>query len=266
VALATLGLAAGVLALPALLDLTTSREDEARRTLARLVDAIAGVPEAGTAGFVGDVGRLPKSLDELNDRLAGDQPGTLCDAGFTPPAAPVFHVADGPLAHRGRLGMGWRGPYARETLHPDGHLVDPWGRRFRYTCPQQTTTVGGVALTFREGRITSAGADGIFGTADDIPSAAFQDRGHLFLTVMRGGRVERNVTVTLFFPVDGEQASLTATPVVINGPEGPERTVVFASVPAGVRFADLDLPGNDRALLHVGVTAGVATRLQVGEP
>src|SRR5687767_15684864 len=93
-----------VVTVVAFLDVTVSNEDETERRLAKLVEVIAGIPEGepgatqGTHGFIGDMGRLPKSLEELNDRAATH---TLCDSGFNPSSPPDFHTADAGVFHRG---------------------------------------------------------------------------------------------------------------------------------------------------------------------
>lgn len=79
------------------------------------------------------------------------------------------------------------GPYAKQLVFSDDHLKDGWGQPFQYTCPESTRTEAGVSLTVRTGQIVSAGPDSVLGTADDIRSDAFHDRGHLFLTITQGG-------------------------------------------------------------------------------
>lgn len=270
VLLATVAIAAGVLALPVFLDLTVSREEETRRQLTRLVQAITGMPEQGTFGFVGDVGRLPKNLEELNDK---NTTATTCASGFSPSAPPDFHTADGGTDHRGKLGMGWRGPYVKEMLFSDEHLNDAWGQALRYTCPESTIassdpTTGGVAMTVRTGQIVSAGPDATFDTADDIKSDQFFDRGHFFLTVTQGGseNIARKVTVTFYFPSNGEQASLVSEPSTVAGPEGSETTIVFSSVPAGARFTQINFGGAKNELFHMALSARIVNRINVKIP
>lgn len=267
------GLLAVVFVMTALafLDVTVSKEDETRRKLANLVVAIAGIPEGqpgatqGTHGFVGDVGRLPKSLDELNS-LAG--PHTLCDAAFDPASPPAFHTADGATNHRGKIGMGWRGPYFKEMIFTDEHVRDAWGQRIKHTCPESTRTEAGVSLTVRTGLLTSAGKDGVFGTADDIKAEEFYDRSHFFLTVTQGGAdsPSNNVEVTLYYPNNGEQTSVVAEPATVSGPEGSETTIVFPSIPAGIRFAQIDFGGAKRELYYVFLKSNIANRINVKIP
>lgn len=246
-------------------DITVSQEEQTRRKLARLVAVIAGIPEEGTFGFIGDVGRLPKSLEELNSL---SDPHTLCDSAFNPAAPPTFHSADGITPHMGQVGMGWRGPYFREMYFSDEHLKDAWGQKLRYTCPETTRpatdpTTAGVALTLRTGQITSAGADGIFDTADDLESEPFHDRGHLFLTVTMGATdiMARSITIQLFVPLNGEQTFIESAPQTVAAPEGSETTVVLASIPAGVRFAKIIFGQGFFELYHAGVKSNIANRI-----
>lgn len=251
-------------------EVTVSKEEQTRRKLDRLVAVIAGIPEEETFGFIGDLGRLPQSLEELNSL---SDPPTLCDSAFNPAAPPTFHTTDGTTPHMGQVGMGWRGPYFREMVFSDEHLRDAWGQKLRYTCPETTRpatdpTTAGVALTLRTGQITSAGADGIFDSADDIESEPFHDRGHLFLTITQGAQdaIARAVTVHLFFPVNGEQTSLVSEPQTVAAPEGSEITVVFASIPAGVRYAKILYSVNRFELYHVGVKSNIANRIKFRIP
>lgn len=269
VVLLVIGAAAALMPLH-FVDITVSKEEQTRLKLVKLVEAVAGIPEERTFGFIGDVGRVPKSLEELNS-LSG--PHTLCDSAFNPAAPPDFHSADGATNHRGKVGMGWRGPYFKEMAFSDEHLLDAWGQKVRYTCPETTkastdATTGGVALTLRTGQITSAGPDGDFDTTDDIKAEPFFDKGHLFLTVTQGGadNVAKNVTVTFFFPSNGEQSSQVSAPTTVEAPEGSTTTIVFSSVPAGVRFTQIDFGGAKSELFHMGLKSNIANRINVKIP
>lgn len=242
-----------------LLGITVSKEDETRRQLALLVRTIAGIP-GNPGGFVSDMGRLPKSLEEVNS-TSGTQ--TLCDAAFNPSAV-NYHRVDGAKEHRGYVSMGWNGPYLKEIFASGDFLVDAWGQKLRYTCPQTTKpatdpTTNGQALTLRTGLITSAGADGAFGTQDDILSATFNDNGHLFLTVTIGNSTATptSVTVSLFYPLNGEQTSMSSAPTTLETASGSQRLVVFPSVPAGIRFIEIYM-GNFSESIHLGYNANVA--------
>jgi len=257
----------------AFLDVTVSNEQETERRIARLVEAIAGIPEAqasitqGTGGFLSDVGRFPKSLEELNDRTAS---GTLCDAANNPSAAPAYHTADMGTNHRGLVGMGWNGPYYREMVYTDEHLRDAWGVALRYTCPQSTRTEDGTSLTYRTGLITSAGRDGLFDTGDDITSEAFYDRGHLYLRITQGGADKtanpKQVTATLYYVSNGEQTNVTSGIVTVGTSEGDVAVTVFASIPAGVRFVQVDFGQTKSELYHTFIKSNVANEIDIKIP
>lgn len=257
----------------AFLDVTVSNEEQTERQLDKLIEVIAGVPEAnptitqGTGGFLGDIGRLPESLEELNDRTTT---GTLCDAAFNPAASPAFHTADGGTNHRGKVGMGWNGPYYKEMVFTDEHLRDAWGVKFRYTCPETTRVEDGVSLTLRTGQITSAGRDGLFDTADDLKADPIHDRGHLFLTITQGGADKAAnpnlVSVALFFASNGEQADQTTAIVNIDTTEGTEALAVFASMPAGLRFVQIDFGTQRKELYHTFLKSNVSNAINFRIP
>jgi hypothetical protein len=242
-----------------LLGITVSKEDETRRQLALLVRIISGIP-GNPDGFVSDVGRLPKSLEELNS-TSGTQ--TLCDAAFNPSVV-NYHLVDGSIEHRGHVSMGWNGPYVKEIFASGDFLVDAWGQKLRYTCPQTTKpatdpTTNGLALTLRTGHITSAGADGAFDTQDDILSDTFNDTGHLFLTITVGfgTATPTNVTVSLFYPLDGEQTSQSSAPATLATAEGSQKLLIFQSIPAGIRFIDIAMSSQSESV-HIQYNANVA--------
>ncbi|MBI2998922.1 MAG: prepilin-type N-terminal cleavage/methylation domain-containing protein [Deltaproteobacteria bacterium] len=232
-------------------ELTLSREEETRQEIEKLVEAIAGKPELGTFGFVGDFGRLPNTLSELNSAIT-----------------PAFHTADGGTNHRGVVGMGWNGPYFKEEFFSGDNLKDAWGTDYQYTVTSETRVEGGVSLTTSKGQIVSAGSDKQFGNSDDIKSELFYDKGHLFLTVTQGGgdQPANNVTATLFFPVNGEQSSIVSEPTPVAAPEGSETTIVFASVPGGSRFVQIDFGGSKHEIFYVGLTSNIANRINVKVP
>lgn len=245
-----------------LLGVSVTKEDETRRQLALLVQVITGMPENQTFGFVGDVGRLPKSLEELN-ATTGTQ--TLCDASSNPGVA-NYHLVDGPTGHRGHTSMGWRGPYVSQMFASGDFLIDSWGQALRYTCPQSTKpasdpTTGGLALTLRTGQISSAGPDGVFGTADDIKSDLFYDAGNVLLTVRVGisQATPTSLTVTLSYPLNGEQASLTAALATLATQSGSQTLLSFGSVPAGIRFIEINMGSNKSEFFHIPYAANVGT-------
>lgn len=278
--LAVLGLGAAMLAPLFFLNITVSKEEETRRRLAKLVEVIGGIPEQSTSGFIGDLGRVPRNLEELNDKVNA---AANCDTGFTTP--PDFHTGHPAGDHRGKVGMGWQGPYFKEIVFADEHLRDAWGVAFQYACVQTTRpatdpTTGGLALTLRTAQITSAGPDTVFGTADDIKAEAIEDRGHLFLTVAQKapGNTGRKIRARFFFPDNGDQAQQVLrstqpsdwTTINAAGDIGVE--LRFPNVPPGARFLQIESASTSAfsdskvMVYHVALLAGIANRLTVYVP
>jgi hypothetical protein len=240
-----------------------AREDETRRQLAYLVETIAGSTDTRTYGFVGDTGRLPKSLEEVNS-TGGSH--TLCDGSWDPSVV-TYHAADGPTEHRGHTSMGWNGPYVRHIWAAGDYLVDSWGQALRYTCPESTKPdtdplTGGLALTYRTGKIESAGPDGAFDTEDDIASDEFFDRGNILMTVRVGNSqsTPSSLLVTLFYPVNGEQTSVSSAPTTLETASGSEKLLPFGSIPAGVRFVQIDI-GARTETFHIVHDAGIGNAM-----
>jgi hypothetical protein len=90
-----------------------SREENTRKEMEGLFIAMTGDPKIPTGGFVGDMGRLPNNLAELNTR--GTQP----------------------LPTTGLLGVkfGWYGPYINPGFDPGGYLMDAWGTNYDFGFP-----------------------------------------------------------------------------------------------------------------------------------
>lgn len=103
-----------------------------REVMEALHRGIVGDPDSGHFGFLGDVGRLPASLEELVE------PGGL----------PLYHVNN-----TYGVGMGWNGPYVQMTAAEARR--DAFGREYGYG-------------RRRPGQIQSAGPDGEFDTEDDL--------------------------------------------------------------------------------------------------
>jgi hypothetical protein len=262
VILAALAGIAFVVGAQILLGVTVSKEDETRRQLDLLVRSVIGVP-GDPDGFVSDVGRVPKSLEELNN-TAG--PHTLCNAAFNPTVV-NDHLVDGSTEHRGHVRMGWNGPYVKEMFASGYYLVDGWGQKLQYTCPQTTKpatepTTNGLALTLRTGQITSAGADGTFGTQDDIKSDEFYDNGHIFMTVTVGqsSATPQSIDVVLHYPLNGEQTSVKTEPATLGTEEGSQTLLVFQSVPAGIRLVEIILVPR-RESIHVQYEPNIANAM-----
>jgi hypothetical protein len=189
--------------------LMAGRVDATRtaKTRADLVETFGG-----TMRFVADVGRLPASLGELTSR--GSLPATTTATGG--------------------VQIGWAGPYVWKGFDAGALAKDRWGRSLRY----------GAGDGLLAGQLASAGADGSFGTTDDInyPTGATTATGSLRLDLVilnvETGDYDTNPTfasdeaqatsATLYYPSAGVETSTTiATSLAQNPP------YTFASVPRG---------------------------------
>lgn len=183
---------------PAILQQVMDSKIETTRQEARtLHEAVVGRPDAPTFGFVGDMGRLPETFEELLRPTAG----TL-----------MFTTA----TTRG-VGMGWKGPYVNVGDTQDDVLKDAFGRPY----------VGAAT-----GQVRSAGPDGQLETDDDIvfPPTPPVVAGRVMVTVKRVSAEDGTITVDppgyevrLFYSANGQQAFLgdvTAPFVFENIPQG----------------------------------------------
>lgn len=199
-------------------------QDEARV----LHEAMVG-PSTGETrfGFVGDIGRLPTSFEELV------QPGGL----------PAYTTNT-----ERSIGMGWRGPYVNIGTSPTDYLNDGFGRPYT-----------GAS----SGQVRSAGTDGIVNTADDIvyPPLPPAVTGTIVVTVktMQGNRIvvdPAGYRVDVFYASSGTQTSVSAT----------MRPFSFANIPLGlhaVRVVKTANPGagnvvaQDTVIVRAGSTTAV---------
>ena len=118
---------------PSAMKISATRKTNATREEMEIIHrGVVGDPRAGHFGFLGDLGRLPASLDELVE--AGDAP---------------LHT----MNTAGKVGMGWNGPYVQKTK-PDV-LSDSFGRLYAFG-------------RNKPGQIQSAGPDGKLDTDDDL--------------------------------------------------------------------------------------------------
>jgi prepilin-type N-terminal cleavage/methylation domain-containing protein len=184
---------------PVLLQRVIDTKIDATRSEAKaLAEAIGGrADEPGSFGFVGDMGRMPTSFQEL----------------VKPEQAPLFSTA----TFRA-VGMGWKGPYVTFGDTPSDYLNDAFGHAYQ-----------GAA----SGQIRSAGPDGIYGNLDDIvyPAAPPVYRGRVVVTLKRMADEGLFYTVDpplyevrLYFSRNGRQAFLSA----------PTPPFVFENVPQGL--------------------------------
>jgi type II secretory pathway pseudopilin PulG len=132
VVITVLGILAGAVSPAVVQQILEARIAATRSEAEVLYEGMMGRPAESGFGFVGDVGRLPATFQELT------QPGGL----------PAYTTA----TIRG-VGMGWRGPYVNSGTSSTDYLTDAFGRLYT-----------GAS----SGRIRSAGPDGVLNNADDI--------------------------------------------------------------------------------------------------
>ncbi len=150
VAIALISIVAGALAPLGIRSMRSAQLEKTRTRMDTLLRAMAGDPAQGDFGYLGDMGRLPGTLADLNDATG----------------KPAFAVnaVDG-------VGYGWAGPYV-PTIAPAGApVVDAWSLALQYD---------GVTAQLR-----SAGPDRLFASADDLvrPFAPLGTTGNLVVTV-----------------------------------------------------------------------------------
>ena len=185
--------------------LDQSREDVTKKQMVEIHRAIMGDPAVPTAGYLGDMGRLP----------------------VVPPtvASPTDLNTQGgqPAVSYGMLGVkyGWSGPYVNVGFSTGANLVDGWGMNLGYNNPGA-------------GQIRSAGPDRVLGNADDIiyPSSAVVPSGGLLVNLYvwntNSTKYIQNpklnqvdaMGVTFYYSSNGNQTSVTnmlAPPVSFNG-------------------------------------------------
>lgn len=218
VVLAIVGVLAGAL-VPLLYDTRKrDRAEETVRQLEALKEAVVGrrIPSRGGSersyGFVGDLGQLPDSLEQL----------------VVPGGLPAFEVDS-----VSGLGAGWRGPYLPGRFVDREAPVDrdAFGRPLRYA--PRDTVVDGTAWA---GWIRSAGPDGAHRTADDLvaPLLAAEVRADLrgFLT-SGPGRVFEGAPVSVAF----RRGGAVVDTVVATDSAGLYRVDGLAQGPVVVRAA-----------------------------
>lgn len=184
---------------PAILQQVMDTKIESTRKEAKaLYEAIAGRPDVpGSFGFVGDMGRLPATFEEL----VRPRPGTL-----------LYSTTN----TRG-VGMGWKGPYINVGDSQDDYLTDAFNRPYT-----------GAST----GQVRSAGPDGVVGNEDDIvyPPAAPVVGARVLVTLKRMAAEDISYTldpplyeVRLFYSNNGQEAMLAdniAPFIFENVPQG----------------------------------------------
>jgi prepilin-type N-terminal cleavage/methylation domain-containing protein len=150
IAMAMLSILAGAIAPLVVREMGRTRRNDTSERMLQLLDGMVGRPQEGFFGYVGDMGELPDSLQDLVQR--GSQPAfTQTSYGF---------------------GVGWNGPYVSETGPLGDPTQDAWGTAFDYDNTQA--------------QVRSAAADHALGTGDDLvyPAVSSQTSGILTVTVL----------------------------------------------------------------------------------
>jgi len=171
-----------------------SREEATKKQMEEIHRAIMGDPKGPTAGYLGDMGRLPTA----------------------PPAAVLTNLntqGTQAIPSTGTLGVkyGWYGPYVKIGYSAGAYLVDGWGTPLVYNSPGA-------------GQITSFGPNRVAGGGDDIvyPSSPVVPTGRLLVNLQvwdvaaglyRLNPAPAQVTamgVTFYYSNNGTQTSVSA--------------------------------------------------------
>jgi general secretion pathway protein G len=208
VVMAAIGIIAAAIAPSVMQRIVDGRVEETRDEARILHEAMVGKAGENRFGFVGDIGRLPGSLQELV------QAGSL----------PVYTTN----TFR-NVGMGWRGPYVNTGVNASDYLSDAFGRPYT-----------GAA----SGQVRSAGPDGVTNNADDIvyPPAAPSVAGNVVVTVktITGNKTVVDAPgyrVELFYPRSGAEASLADAAAPFS----------FSNVPSGIHAVRVVKTSNPNA-------------------
>lgn len=194
------------------------RERETGRRLAALRHAIIGNPRIVTKesrtdfGFIGAMGSLPTSLEELWVRNA--QPLFTFDTSL-------------------RLGSGWAGPYfgVPATDQFADIARDGWGNSIVYEV--QTGVSSSTGQTYRA-RLISYGPDADLGGGDDLTVEIYET--DLFATVV--GYIR-----------DARGNPLTGVTAKINKPSGGSPAVSSTTTNASGAYTFTDVPFGNRSLV-----------------
>jgi type II secretory pathway pseudopilin PulG len=213
--------------------LSGARRDVTLDEMENLKKAMIGDPNLKTSGvrssfgYLGDMGNLPSTLDDLMTQ--GAQP------------AYAFNSSKG-------VGAGWRGPYA--TLGPGSdaasHRVDAFGNDYTYS---NTDYVNGQGQTV-DAKLVSLGADGVAGgTGNDEDVTLETLRAETTATVTgygfdASGNPLDTTSVTINYPANG---TLTSSTTTTDG----AGFYQFTNIPFGIRSISFNprllyVPGSAR--------------------
>jgi prepilin-type N-terminal cleavage/methylation domain-containing protein len=196
-----------------------------------LYEAMAGQADVkGSYGFLGDMGRVPTTADEL----------------LKPPTgAPLY---DATRTFRG-VGTGWKGPYLAVGATREGFLKDSWGRDYRITPHAQ---------------VRSAGPDGVYDNEDDVvyPPEPPQLGSRVVVTVKREDAEAKGATidptgyeVRLYYSNNGQQAFLTTAkaPFAFERVHPGLHAVAVVRISSGQMVAQdtIEVPANSTKLVEL---------------
>ncbi|MFH1007981.1 MAG: type II secretion system protein GspG [Candidatus Latescibacterota bacterium] len=220
-----------------------SRENTTQLELKEIEKAIMGVPKLRTYGYVGDMGRFPNTLEELNTQ--GAQPGWATSGNFL------------------SVGMGWRGPYIDKDFTSDEYLQDDWNTPYVLTSTYYSGQDSTVA------RVQSCGPDKQPDTEDDYFSDVMILKGNIRLIVSLGmtDNVPRSVTTDLYYADDGEECTipLHGDIVTLQGEHGFWSYVGIGPVHHGVHGLMVHV-GAIIEVVILNVTGGIANECWVAIP
>ncbi len=223
--------------------ITLSRENITKAQLKEIQKAIMGSPALGTYGYVGDMGRFPNNLEELN--MQGVQPTWTTTGNFI------------------SIGMGWRGPYLNEEFFTNDYLKDDWNTPYILTVTYYSAQDSTIAL------VQSCGPDKQPNTEDDYFSDVMILKGTLRLIVSIGqtDNVPRSVQADLYYANNGTQCAnpLESAITTLKGEKGFFSYVSFAPVHHGVHGLLVNV-GAIREVVIVDIAGGIANDVSVGVP
>lgn len=197
VIIAVIGILAAAVSPSVIQRIMDARIESTQTEAQALYVAMMGENSGGASfGFVGDIGRLPNSFQELV------QQGGL----------PSYTTS----TTRG-IGIGWRGPYVNTGTSASDYLTDAFGHSYT-----------GAS----SGQVRSAGPDGVFNTGDDIvyPPAAPVIGGTITVTVKTLDTKGKTIVDPVGYSVELHYASNGAEATLIDA----SSPFSFTNVPMGI--------------------------------
>ncbi len=234
IALAVIGILIAAASFSLSRTVSSARDTSSLNQLEAVKKAIIGEPRALPPGeksgirygYIGDMGRLPSALSQLEN--IGAQPDYTVDA-------------------LSQLGAGWRGPYISSSI--SSGMIDPWGKGLTYGIASGTSTITGATLM---ATIRSSGADQVASTADDHVVEIYKSETYSRVI----GYVKDNaagtlpgVTVNISYPSSG--VGVTASAATDS-----EGLYIFDNVPYGSQVIQVSPKLTYRA--GTGFTTGAA--------